>query len=81
MTIIRPVLEYAAPVWHHLINRTQAQTPAVAGINPKTSYTYNFYVTCGMTYNTLLVAEPESLSPVHTGDKVGFNTVDFVESR
>jgi len=23
--VIRPVLEYAAPVWHHLINRTQAQ--------------------------------------------------------
>ena len=22
--VIRPVLEYAAPVWHHLINRTQA---------------------------------------------------------
>jgi len=24
-SVIRPVLEYAAPVWHHLINRTQAQ--------------------------------------------------------
>ena len=23
--VIRPVLEYAAPAWHHLINRTQAQ--------------------------------------------------------
>ena len=23
--VIRPVLEYAAPLWHHLINRTQAQ--------------------------------------------------------
>ena len=23
--VISPVLEYAAPVWHHLINRTQAQ--------------------------------------------------------
>jgi len=23
--VIHPVLEYAAPAWHHLINRTQAQ--------------------------------------------------------
>ena len=23
--VIRPVLEYAAPTWHHFINRTQAQ--------------------------------------------------------
>jgi len=35
-----------------------------------------------MTYhNSLFVAELESLSPVHTDDKVEFNTVDFVESR
>ena len=24
LTVIRPVLEYAAPVWHHLITKTQA---------------------------------------------------------
>ena len=24
ITVIRPVLEYAVPVWHHLITKTQA---------------------------------------------------------
>jgi len=36
--VIRPVLEYAAPVWHHLINRTAG---SAARINPKTGYPYN----------------------------------------
>jgi len=36
-----------------------------------------------MTYNTVTKARLQAvtLSQVHTGDKVEFNTVDFVESR
>ena len=57
--VIRPVLEYAAPVWHHLINRTQAQQ--LESIQ-KRSIHIIYNITCGMFYpNVLFVAELESL--------------------
>jgi len=57
--VIRPVLEYAAPVWHHLINRTQAQQ--LESIQKRAIHIiYN--ITRGMSYpNVLFVAELESL--------------------
>jgi len=56
---IRPVLEYAAPVWHHLINRTQAQQ--LESIQKRAIHIiYN--ITRDMSYpNVLFVAELESL--------------------
>jgi len=57
--VIRPVLEYAAPVWHHLINRTKAQQ--IESIQKRAIHIiYN--ITRGMSYpNVLFVAELESL--------------------
>ena len=39
--VIRPVLEYASPVWHYSITRTQSSMVLPTGINPKTSSTYH----------------------------------------
>lgn len=57
--VIGPVLECAAPVWHHLINRTQAQQ--LESIQKRAIHIiYN--ITRGMSYpNVLFVAELESL--------------------
>ena len=57
--VIRPVLEYAAPAWHHLINRTQAQH--LESVQKRAIRTiFNF--TRGMPYpNVLFVAQLESL--------------------
>jgi len=56
---IRPVLEYAAPVRHHLINRTQAQQ--LESIQKRAIHKIN-NITRGMSYpNVPFVAELESL--------------------
>jgi len=56
---IRPVLEYTALVWHHLINRTQAQQ--LESIQKRAIHII-CNVTCGMSYpNVLFVAELEAL--------------------
>jgi len=57
--VIRPVLEYAAPAWHHLINRTQAQH--LESVQKRAIHIiFNF--TRGMSYpNVLFVAQLESL--------------------
>ena len=59
--VIRPVLEYAAPAWHHLINnRTQAQH--MESVQTRAIHIiFNF--TRGMSYpNVLFVAQLESLA-------------------
>jgi len=59
ITIICPVLEYDAPVWHHLINRTQAQQ--LESIQKRVIHII-FNVTHDMSYhNILFVAELELL--------------------
>ena len=57
--VICPVLEYAAPAWHHLINRTQAQH--LESVQKRAIHIIlNF--TRGMSYpNVLFVAQVESL--------------------
>ena len=57
--VIRPVLEYAAPVWHHRINSTHAwQLESIQ----KRAIHISFKVTRAMSYpNILSVAEPQSL--------------------
>jgi len=56
--VIRPVLEYAAPAWHHLINCTQAQHLESA---QKRAIHIIFNFTRGMSYpNVLFVAQLES---------------------
>ena len=57
--VIRPVLEYAAPAWHHLINRTSAQH--LESVQKRAIHIIlNF--TRGMSYpNVLFVAQLESL--------------------
>ena len=40
LTVIRPVLEYAAPVWHHLITKTQADHWS----HTKESHPYHLYM-------------------------------------
>ena len=56
--------QYAVPVWHHLINRTQAQQ--LESIQKRAVHIiYN--ITCGMSYpNVLFVAELESLETRRT---------------
>ena len=57
--VLRPVLKYAAPVWHHLINRTQAQQLETI---QKRAIHIIYNITRGMSYhNVLFVAELESL--------------------
>ena len=57
--VIRPVLEYAAPAWHHLINRTQAQHLESV---QKRAIRIIFNFTRGMSCpNVLFVAQLESL--------------------
>jgi len=57
--VIRPVVEYATPAWHHLINRTQAQH--LESVQKRAIHIIlNF--TRGMSYpNVLFVAQVESL--------------------
>ena len=59
LAVIRSVLEYAAPVWHHLLNKTQAEKLEAIqkrAINIIFSYTYN------LPYNfALCTAELDSL--------------------
>ena len=57
--VIRPVLEYAAPAWHHLINRTQAQH--LESVQKRAIHIiFNF--TRGMSYpNVQFFAQLESL--------------------
>ena len=57
--VIRPVLEYAAPAWHHLINHTQAQH--LESVQKRAIHIiFNF--THSMSYpNVLFVAQLESL--------------------
>ena len=44
LTVIRPVLEYAAPVWHHLITKTQAdQIEAIQKSHPCHLYMHTRY--------------------------------------
>jgi len=42
LTVIRPVLEYAAPVWHNLITKTQADQ--IEAISQKESHPYHLYM-------------------------------------
>ena len=57
--VIRPVLEYAALAWHHLINRTQAQHLESV---QKWAIHIIFNFTRGMSYpNVLFVAQLKSL--------------------
>jgi len=57
--VIRPVPKYAAPAWHHLINRTQAQH--LESVQKRAIHIiFNF--THGISYpNVLFVAQLESL--------------------
>ena len=61
--VIRPVLEYAAPAWHHLINRTQAQH--LESVQKRAIHIISNF-TRGMSYpNVLFVAQLESLETRH----------------
>jgi len=54
LAVVRPILEYAFPVWHHLINKAQTdQTESIQRRAIRIMYDYTF----GMPYtNTLYVA-------------------------
>ena len=59
-TVIRPVLEYASPVWHYSI--THAQSKHLESIQKRAVHII-FSFTCGMSYpNVLIVANLDSLS-------------------
>jgi len=60
LVVIRPVLEYAAPVWHHLITKTQTEqieTIQRRAIRIIYSYTYDMPYT-----NALYIAQISSLA-------------------
>jgi len=59
LAAIRPVLEYAAPVWHHSLNKSQKnQIEAIQ----KMAIRIIFSCACDMPYTSaLFVAEPEDL--------------------
>ena len=59
LTVIRPVLEYAAPVWHHLI--TKAHTEQIEAVQRRAIRIIYSY-TCDMLYiNALYIADIPSL--------------------
>ena len=59
LTVIRPVLEYAAPVWHHLI--TKAHTEQIEAVQRRAIRIIYSY-TCDMPYiNALYIADIPSL--------------------
>ena len=51
LTVIRPVLEYAAPVWHHLI--TKAHTEQIEAVQRRAIRIIYSY-TCDMPYTNAL---------------------------
>ena len=57
--VIRPVLEYAAPAWHHLINRTQAQH--LESVQKRAIHIIFNFTRCMSYPNVLFVAQLESL--------------------
>ena len=60
LTVIRPVLEYAAPVWHHLL--TKSQTDQIEAIQ-KRALNIIYTGTHGMPYaNSLFLAELANLA-------------------
>jgi hypothetical protein len=60
LAVIRPVLEYAAPVWHHLLNKTQAEK--IEAIQRR-AIKIIYVCTHGMPYcNALFIAGLNSLA-------------------
>ena len=51
ITVIRPVLEYCAPVWHYAL--TKAQSESLEAVQKRTIYTVH-NLTRGMTYLSML---------------------------